>query len=55
VHHKKAWGTTAGSPEAVSRFRKMGAQMVPWGGDFHLMKVLEKCSRELDEILDVSQ
>ncbi|MBM3801841.1 MAG: 4-hydroxy-2-oxovalerate aldolase [Acidimicrobiia bacterium] len=55
ARHKKAWGIPAGSPEAVSRFRKMGAQMVPWGGDFHLMKVLEKCSLELDEILNPGQ
>ena len=50
--HDKAWGITSGSPELVTRYRQMGAQMVPWGSDFFLMKVLESCSRELDEVLD---
>ena len=34
--HGKAWGRTAGSKEEVARYREMGAQMVPWGGDFRV-------------------
>lgn len=49
--HGKAWGITAGSPEEIARYRKLGAQMVPWGGDFALVKVLERCSEELDHVL----
>ena len=51
ARHKKAWGITAGSPEVVRRYQQMGAQMVPWGGDFQLIKVLENCSKELDSVL----
>lgn len=46
-----AWGITAGSPEAIARYRKLGAQVVPWGGDFALMNVLKRCSEELDGVL----
>lgn len=46
-----AWGITAGSPEDIARFRKLGAQVVPWGGDFALINVLKKCSEELDAVL----
>lgn len=46
-----AWGITAGSVEEVSRYRKLGAQMVPWGGDFALAGVLKRCSEELDGVL----
>lgn len=49
--HNKAWGITAGSPEDIARYRSLGAQMVPWGGDFSLMKVLEGCSQDLDAVL----
>ena len=48
--HGKAWGITAGSPEQVAHYRALGASLVPWGGDFNLMKVLEQCSRDLDAI-----
>ena len=47
----KAWGRTAGSVEELKKFRAMGAQMLPWGGDFALLKVLENCSQELDDVL----
>lgn len=47
----KAWGITAGSVEDIARFRKLGAQMVPWGGDFALVGVLTTCSQELDSVL----
>jgi 4-hydroxy-2-oxoheptanedioate aldolase len=48
--HNKAWGITAASPEQVAHYRSLGAQMVPWGSDFSLMKVLEQCSLDLDKI-----
>jgi 4-hydroxy-2-oxoheptanedioate aldolase len=47
----KAWGIPAGSIEDLARYRELGAQMVPRGGDFWLMKVLDECSRELDSVL----
>ncbi len=49
--HNKIWGITAGSPEDIKRFRAMGAQIVPWGGDFALMNVLKNCSTDLDAVL----
>lgn len=48
--HGKVWGITAGSVEEIKRFREMGAQMVPWGGDFSLMNVLKDCSEDLDGV-----
>ena len=50
--HGKAWGRTAGSVEELARYHEMGAQMVPWGGDFALMTVLESCSQDLDTVLE---
>ena len=47
----KAWGRTAGSVEELTRYHEMGAQLVPWGGDFALMNVLANCSQDLDGIL----
>jgi len=49
--HGVAWGIPAGSVEDLTRYRKLGAQIVPWGGDFALMNVLRQCSEELDGIL----
>jgi 4-hydroxy-2-oxoheptanedioate aldolase len=46
-----AWGITAGSVEDLGRYRQLGAQIVPWGGDFALMNVLRRCSEELDQVL----
>ena len=46
-----AWGITAGSVEDIARYRKLGAQIVPWGGDFALANALKRCSEELDSIL----
>ncbi len=43
----KAWGITAPSLEALTRYRELGAQMIPWGGDFALAGVLQQCGREL--------
>jgi 2-keto-3-deoxy-L-rhamnonate aldolase RhmA len=48
--HNKIWGITAGSIDEIKRYRAMGAQMVPWGGDFALMNVLKESGAELDEI-----
>jgi 2-keto-3-deoxy-L-rhamnonate aldolase RhmA len=48
--HGKAWGRTAGTFEELAAYRKMGAQIVPWGGDFALVKVLQQCSQELASI-----
>ena len=50
----KAWGKTAGSVQELDAARRMGAQMVPWGGDFALAGVLRKCSEELDDLLQSS-
>ncbi len=48
--HGKLWGITAGSVDEIKRYREMGAQMVPWGGDFSLMNVLQSCSEDLDGV-----
>lgn len=48
--HNKIWGVTAGSVDDIQRFRAMGAQVVPWGGDFALMNVLKTCSADLDGV-----
>ena len=48
--HGKLWGITAGSVDEIKRYREMGAQMVPWGGDFSLMNVLKECSEGLDSV-----
>jgi 2-keto-3-deoxy-L-rhamnonate aldolase RhmA len=48
--HRKIWGITAGSVDDIQRFRAMGAQVVPWGGDFALMNVLKNCSADLDNV-----
>jgi 2-keto-3-deoxy-L-rhamnonate aldolase RhmA len=49
--HGKAWGITAASPDDIERHRRLGAQMVPWGGDFALVNALKRCSEELDQVL----
>jgi 2-keto-3-deoxy-L-rhamnonate aldolase RhmA len=49
--HGIAWGITAGSVDDIARYRKLGAQIVPWGGDFALAGVLKRCSEELDGVL----
>ena len=48
--YNKVWGITAGSVADIERFRALGAQIVPWGGDFALMNTLRNCSKELDTI-----
>ncbi len=49
--HGKGWGITAGSVEDLALYRRLGAQIIPRGGDYNLMKVLEDASRELDSVL----
>jgi 2-keto-3-deoxy-L-rhamnonate aldolase RhmA len=51
ARHHKAWGLPSGSPEALKRYKQMGAQLAIWGGDFALMNVLKTCSQQLDEAL----
>jgi hypothetical protein len=41
-------GLAVGSLDALKRYQAMGAQILPWGGDFALMRVLDTCSKELD-------
>jgi 2-keto-3-deoxy-L-rhamnonate aldolase RhmA len=48
--HNKIWGITAGSVDDIKRFRALGAQIVPWGGDFALMNVLKNGSSDLDTV-----
>lgn len=48
--HGKAWGRTAGSLQELQAAVTLGAQMVPWGGDFALAAVLRNCSKELSQI-----
>jgi 2-keto-3-deoxy-L-rhamnonate aldolase RhmA len=51
--HGKAWGAATGSIDSLRRYRQMGAQILPWGGDFGLIKVLQNSSADLDKaILD---
>ena len=49
--HGKAWGIATGSLEDLTRYRELGAQLVPWGGDFSLVRILKQCSLDLDRIL----
>ena len=48
--HGLAWGTTASSVEDLVRHRKLGAQIIPWGSDFDLHKVLQNCGADLDRV-----
>jgi 4-hydroxy-2-oxoheptanedioate aldolase len=51
ARHGKAWGIPAGTPELIEKYRGMGAQMLAYGGDFALMKVLEACEEDFDRAL----
>ncbi len=44
----KAWGAATGSVENLRTYRRMGAQILPWGNDFDLSQVLANCSAALD-------
>ena len=46
--HGKAWGAATGSLDALLSYRRMGAQILPWGSDFGLRQVLANCSADLD-------
>lgn len=48
--HGKGWGITAGTIADVARRRAQGAQIVPHGGDYALMQLLETWAAELDTI-----
>jgi 2-keto-3-deoxy-L-rhamnonate aldolase RhmA len=47
--HGKAWGAATGSLDNLRRYRRMGAQIIPWGGDFAVRQVLATCSVEMEE------
>ena len=47
--HGKAWGMPAGTPELLAKYRGQGAQLLAYGGDFALAKVLADCSRDFDQ------
>jgi len=49
--HGKIW-SIVGSKEDAIRYRKLGAQMIPRGGDFALIGVLQEASNDLDDILE---
>lgn len=53
--HGKAWGIPAGTPESLVQYRRLGAQILAYGGDFALAKVLEGCSRDFDRFLEEPQ
>ena len=50
--HGKAWGIAGGTPDQLSRYRQMGAQMLVAAGEFALVKVLEEGSKILDETVE---
>jgi 2-keto-3-deoxy-L-rhamnonate aldolase RhmA len=50
LQHGKAWGVAVGSIENLAHYRQLGAQILPWGGDFALSRVLKECSKELDSV-----
>lgn len=50
--HNKVWARTASTIEELDKYRRQGAQMVPFGGDFALMNILKQASEELDSVLD---
>lgn len=51
LRNGKVWGIAVTSIEAATQYARMGAQLVPWGSDFWLTKVLQDRSLELDEML----
>ncbi|MBU6333347.1 MAG: 4-hydroxy-2-oxovalerate aldolase [Chloroflexi bacterium] len=48
--HGKAWGITAGSLEVMRHYRGLGAQIIPWGGDFALAAMLQQRGAELAQL-----
>lgn len=49
--YDRIWGIATTSLDDLKRYRKMGAQLVPWGGDFALSLMLNQWCEQLDEIL----
>ena len=49
--HGKVWARTAASIEELDLYRRQGAKMIPFGGDFALKDVLKTASEQLDSIL----
>ena len=49
--YKVAWGIAVRSIEDLSQYHRLGAQLIPWGGDFLLTGMLENCKKELDSAL----
>ena len=47
----KYWGRTASAIDELAGYVAQGAQMVPWGGDFALSKLLQEYSQGLDRVL----
>lgn len=47
----KVWGIAVGSHDALVRYRRMGAQLLPWGSEFSLVDLLQTRRTELDELL----
>ena len=50
--HDIAWGIPAGTPELIKLYRRLGAQLLAYGGDFSLTAVLERSSQDFDEALE---
>ena len=48
--HGKAWGIPGGAPELLTKYRKLGAQMLVGAGDFALMTVLENGNQTFNEV-----
>jgi 4-hydroxy-2-oxoheptanedioate aldolase len=51
----KAWGAATASVDKLRRYQRMGAQILPWGGEFELRGVLANCSAELESLLGDEQ
>jgi 2-keto-3-deoxy-L-rhamnonate aldolase RhmA len=49
--HAKAWGIAIGSHEQLTRYHRMGAQLLPWGSEFTLVDLLKSREQDLDRLL----
>ena len=51
----KAWGQPTGTLELLQQLHAQGARLLAQGGDFQgVMKILEECSRNFDEVVGSS-
>ena len=50
-HHNKVWGIAPRSVGDLGRYYEMGAQIIPWGSDYGLVKVLQASTEELDTVV----